>query len=91
MAAVIKLNSAGVQHILKVDAAPHLKRIADRIAVNIEGLAGVHNGQQVDARREDSDTGQRFRAAIILQHPSSAGRKAANDSVDPAMRTAGGL
>jgi hypothetical protein len=87
----IKLNSRGIQHILQVECAPHITRLADRIATNIVGLAGVHNGRHVEARRDDSKTGERFRAAIILQHPSPAGRAAANESVDAALLSNGGL
>ena len=87
----VVINRANLQAILKRDTAPHLKRLADRVAASAVGQAGQIDGEGVTAKRYDQPTPNRARSAIVLHHPTPAGRKAARAAALAAMRTAGGV
>jgi len=85
----LKLDRAALKRILEVDCAPHTKRIADRIAESAAGLAGTPDGRRITVIRDDGSTGQRARSAVIVTHPSAAGRRAAREAALAAMRVSG--
>lgn len=85
----IKINRAGYERILKVASAPVVKTIADRIAASTESLAGMPGGKAPTVTRYDETTSERARSAIVLTHPTPAGRQAANDAALAAMKVAG--
>jgi hypothetical protein len=89
MALLIKLNATGVDQILKVEAAPMIKAIADRIANTAESVAGSPSGHRVVMTRYDEPTPERARSAIVVSHSTSAGRQAGIDALKAAMKVAG--
>lgn len=85
----LKLNHANLRRILMVDAAPEVQRLADRIAQSASSLAGTPNGKPITVKRDDGTTGQRARSAVIVSHPTAAGRSAAREAALSAMKVAG--
>lgn len=85
----IRLNHDGMRRILMQEAAPICARIADRVAATTIALVGGVDGQPVDARRFDEPTGQRARSAVLFTHPTAAGRRAAREAAEAALRVSG--
>lgn len=85
----IRLNDAGLRRILTVEAAPVVARIADRVAASIESMAGDVDGRGVETNRYDEPTSQRARSAIVITHPTPAGRRAGSEVAEAALRIAG--
>ena len=85
----LTINQAGLDRILTVEAAPVVKRIADRVAASIESMAGTVDGKGVETNRYDEVGSNRARSAIVITHPTSAGRRAGNEVAEAALRIAG--
>jgi len=80
------VKAAAARYILTVSAAPHVARIADRIAASIVALAGQPDGRSVRVVRDNQIGAGRARSAIILAHPTPGGRRAANAAAKAATR-----
>ena len=63
--------------------------LADRIATTAESLAGSPDGHPVVMTRYDEATSERARSAIVVSHPTPAGRQAGKDALVAAMEVAG--
>lgn len=87
---MLKINKRSLDRIMKVDAAPAVKQVADRIAASAAGLAGQVDGRGINVIRDDGQTTERARSAIIVTHPTPAGRAAARKAAEAAFRVAGG-
>lgn len=87
---MLKINKRSLDRIMKVDAAPVVKREADRIAASASGLAGQVNGRGITVIRDDGQTPERARSAIIFTHPTPSGRAAARKAAEAAFRLSGG-
>lgn len=76
--AKFKLNSSGIQEILLGQGCSRaVGTAADRIAASVRGA--VSGGIPVEADvlgPEPNQSGSRVRAAVIVRHPSPAGREA---------------
>lgn len=74
-----KLNPSGMREILTGQGCLSLVgSIADRIAASTAGSAGVSGGMPIEAEvlgPEINRQGNRARAAVIVRHPSPAGRE----------------
>lgn len=86
---MIQINKKNLARILKKGAAPATSRLADRIAVSAQNMAGQVNGRPITVIRDDDPTPTRARSAIIVTHPTDAGRAAARKAAEAAMKVAG--
>lgn len=87
---MLTVNKKNLARILRYDAAPATSRLADRIAVSARNMAGQVNGRPINVIRDDDPTPTRARSAVIVTHPTDAGRAAARKAAEAAMRVAGG-
>lgn len=87
----VKVNAAGLRQILQVESGPLVRQVAGRVEGSISAAVGQVDGHGVTINRHDNDaaTGSRYRAALVLTHPSAKGRQAANDAAQAALKIAG--
>jgi hypothetical protein len=86
---IVKTNKAALRAILRINAEPTLKAIADRVANSTENLTGPVDGRHPTVTRYDERGPARARSVVVVHHPSADGRAAAQRAAEASLRIAG--